>query len=112
MGDVTAQAEELVLEALGDRQRRAIVKMLADSPRPVHALAAELPISRPAVSRHLRVLKDAGLVIDVPAGNERIYQLRSEGIDALRRYVDDVWGEALARYRLFADNSPRKSRGR
>jgi DNA-binding transcriptional ArsR family regulator len=107
-----AEVEELVLEALGDRQRRAIVRLLADGPRPVHDLAAALPISRPAVSRHLRLLKDAGLVIDVPAGTERIYQLRSEGIDALRRYVDDVWGVALARYRLLADNSPRRPRRR
>jgi DNA-binding transcriptional ArsR family regulator len=100
------QVEEIVLEALGDRHRRAIVRMLAEDPRPVHALAAALPISRPAVSRHLRLLKDAGLVVDAPAGNERIYQLRAEGIDVLRRYVDDVWGEALARYRLLADNTP------
>lgn len=84
--------------------------MLADGPRPVHDLAAALPISRPAVSRHLRLLKDAGLVVDSPAGNERLYQLRAEGIDALRRYVDDVWGDALARYRLLADNVPKHPR--
>jgi DNA-binding transcriptional ArsR family regulator len=100
-----AQVEDVVLEALGDRQRRAIVRMLADRPQPVHDLAAALPISRPAVSRHLRLLKNAGLVVDEAAGNERIYQLRQEGIDALRRYVDDVWGEALIRYRMLADNA-------
>jgi DNA-binding transcriptional ArsR family regulator len=107
-----AQVEDVVLEALGDRQRRAIVRMLADGPRPVHDLAAALPISRPAVSRHLRLLKEAGLVEDAPAGNERIYQLRGEGIDALRRYVDDVWAEALARYRLLADNTSGRRRRR
>jgi DNA-binding transcriptional ArsR family regulator len=79
--------------------------MLAEGPRPVHDMAAALPISRPAVSRHLRLLKDAGLVIDAPAGNERIYELRAEGIGVLRQYVDEVWGEALARYRLVADNA-------
>jgi DNA-binding transcriptional ArsR family regulator len=98
-------ADDLVLDALGDRQRRAILRMLAVRPRPVHELAAALPISRPAVSRHLRLLKDAGLVADRPAGNERIYQLHAQGIDALRAYVDDVWGEAISRFRLLADNS-------
>jgi DNA-binding transcriptional ArsR family regulator len=107
-----APVEDVVLEALGDRQRRAIVRRLADRPQPVHDLAAALPISRPAVSRHLRLLKDAGLVVDEAAGNERIYQLRAEGIDALRRYVDDVWGEALARYRMLADNSAKGRRRR
>jgi DNA-binding transcriptional ArsR family regulator len=102
-----AQAEEVVLEALGDRHRRAIVRRLAKSPLPVHSLAAELPISRPAVSRHLRLLKDAGLVVDVAVGNERIYQLRAEGVEVLQKYVDDVWGKALTRYRLLADNAGR-----
>ena len=98
--------DDLVLEALGDRHRRAIVRLLAQGPRPVHELAAGLPISRPAVSRHLRLLKDAGLVVDDPAGNERIYQLHARGIGVLQAYVDEVWGEALARFRLLADNSP------
>jgi DNA-binding transcriptional ArsR family regulator len=100
-----AAADDLVLDALGDRQRRAILRMLADRPRPVHELAAALPISRPAVSRHLRLLKDAGLVVDRPAGNQRIYQLHAQGIGALQAYVDDVWGEAISRFRLLADNS-------
>jgi len=99
-------ADDLVLDALGDRQRRAILRLLADRPRPVHELAAGLPISRPAVSRHLRLLKEAGLVVDRPAGNERIYQLHARGIGVLQAYVDEVWGEAIARYRLLADNLP------
>ena len=99
-------ADDLVLDALGDRQRRAILRMLAQKPRPVHELAAGLPISRPAVSRHLRLLKEAGLVVDRPVGNERIYQLHAQGIGALQAYVDEVWGEAIARFRLLADNSP------
>jgi DNA-binding transcriptional ArsR family regulator len=104
-------ADDLVLEALGDRHRRAIVRLLAQGPRPVHELAAGLPISRPAVSRHLRLLKDAGLVVDEPAGNERVYQLHARGIGALQAYVDEVWGEAIARFRLLADNSPAAGRG-
>jgi DNA-binding transcriptional ArsR family regulator len=62
-------------------------------------------ISRPAVSRHLRLLKDAGLVVDRPAGNQRIYHLHAQGIDVLRAYVDEVWGGAITRFRLLADNS-------
>ena len=106
VGRVMDAADELVLDALGDRQRRAILRLLAVRPRPVHELAAGLPISRPAVSRHLRLLKEAGLVVDRPAGNERVYQLHARGIGALQVYVDEVWGEAIARFRLLADNSP------
>src|SRR5260370_38516446 len=98
-------ADDLVLDALGDRQRRAILRLLADRPRPVHELAAELPISRPAVSRHLRLLKDAGLVVDRPAGNRRIYQLHAQGIDPLQAYVDDVRGEAISGFPLLAENA-------
>jgi DNA-binding transcriptional ArsR family regulator len=97
---------EAVLEALGDRQRRGILRLLAQRPRPVHELAVELPISRPAISRHLRLLKEAGLVVDRPAGTERIYQLHDQGIDALRDYVDGVWGEAIGRFQLLAANAP------
>jgi DNA-binding transcriptional ArsR family regulator len=105
-------ADDLVLEALGDRHRRAILRLLAERPRPVHELAAGLPISRPAVSRHLRLLKDAGLVVDRPAGNERIYHLHARGIGELISYVDEVWGEAIARFRLLADNAPTARGGR
>jgi DNA-binding transcriptional ArsR family regulator len=105
------QVEDNVLDALGDRHRRAIVRRLAEGPLPVHSLAADLPISRPAVSRHLRLLKNAGLVEDRPIGNERIYQLRADGIDVLQSYVDDVWGKALVRYRMLADNAAKRGRG-
>jgi DNA-binding transcriptional ArsR family regulator len=88
------------------------VRLLAERARPVHELADELPISRPAVSRHLRLLKDAGLVMDQPAGNERIYELHARGIDALRSYIDDVWAEAIARFRLVADNASGGRSGR
>ena len=69
-------------------------------------LADRLPISRPAVSRHLRLLKDAGLVADRPDGTRRLYRLHDEGIDAVRAYLEQVWGEAAARFRLLADNAP------
>jgi DNA-binding transcriptional ArsR family regulator len=104
----TAAVEDVVLDALGDHNRRAIVRLLAARPMPVHEIADELPISRPAVSRHLRLLKDAGLVEDAPAGTERIYQLRADGIDALQAYVDEIWGEAIARFRLLAANTSRR----
>src|SRR4051812_18345184 len=91
--------------ALGDPQRRRIVELLADRPRSVGELADQLPISRPAVSRHLRLLKDAGLVGEMPVGTQRIYSLRSEGIAALERFVRGVWGEAAARFRLVAENT-------
>jgi DNA-binding transcriptional ArsR family regulator len=79
--------------------------LLADAPRSVGALALELPISRPAVSRHLRLLKDAGLVDEEAQGTRRIYRLRDDGADAIRDYLREVWGEAAARFRLLAENT-------
>ena len=67
-------------------------------------LADALPISRPAVSRHLKLLKDAGLVVDRAEGTRRLYRLHDEGIEAVRSYLEQVWGEAAARYRMMADN--------
>jgi DNA-binding transcriptional ArsR family regulator len=70
-----------------------------------------LPISRPAVSRHLRVLKRAGLVVEKPSGTRRIYELHGEGVEAVQAYVERVWGEAAARFRLVATNTtPRRDR--
>jgi DNA-binding transcriptional ArsR family regulator len=91
-------------EALGDPQRRAILSLLRDGERSVGELAEVLPISRPAVSRHLRLLREAGLVGERPRGTRRIYALRQEGLDAVRRYLESVWGDAAGRYRLFAEN--------
>lgn len=85
--------------ALGDRTRIAIFERLADHPQAVGELAAELPVSRPAVSQHLKVLKEAGLVIDRPAGTRRIYQLNPDGVDALRAQLDRFWTKALAAYK-------------
>ncbi|MDA1297100.1 MAG: metalloregulator ArsR/SmtB family transcription factor [Chloroflexi bacterium] len=96
---MTATAAQ-VLEALGDPQRRKIVQILLQSPAPVRRIADQLPISRPAVSRHLRQLKQAGLVLDEPAGTRRIYRLHNEGLQALREYLDAMWQGSLA---SFAD---------
>jgi len=93
------------LDALGDPSRRAILELLGTENRSVRELADELPISRPAVSRHLRLLKEAGLVADEAVGTRRIYRLRADGVDALQRYLEQVWGEAAARFRLVAENT-------
>ena len=92
-------------EALGDPNRRAIVELLGSRDRSVQELADALPISRPAVSRHLRLLKAAGLVVEEPRGTRRVYRLHDQGVEAVRAYLERVWGEAAARYRLVADNS-------
>lgn len=92
-------------EALGDANRRAIVELLGSGGRTVREIADALPISRPAVSRHLRLLKDAGLVIDRPRGTRRIYQLHAEGVEAVQAYLLQVWGDAAARFRLLAENT-------
>jgi DNA-binding transcriptional ArsR family regulator len=95
------------LDALGDANRRAIVEILSSGERSVQQIADELPISRPAVSRHLRLLKDAGLVTDQPDGTRHIYHLRAEGIEAIREYFADVWGQAISRFRIVAENTDR-----
>jgi DNA-binding transcriptional ArsR family regulator len=85
--------------ALGDPTRRAIFERLADRPLAVGELAGELPVSRPAVSQHLKVLKDARLVVDRRAGTRRIYQLDPDGVAALRAELDRFWVQALAAYK-------------
>jgi DNA-binding transcriptional ArsR family regulator len=92
-------------DALGDPHRRAIVELLARDGRSVGELARALPISRPAVSRHLRLLKEAGLVVEEPRGTRRIYRLHDAGVDAVRRYLEQVWGDAGVRFRLVAENT-------
>lgn len=95
-----------VWTALGDATRRAIFERLANRPRAVGELAAEFPVSRPAVSQHLKVLKDAGLVVDRRAGNRRVYQLNPDGVGALRAQLDRFWGKALATYKEVAEQAP------
>jgi DNA-binding transcriptional ArsR family regulator len=92
--------------ALGDATRRAIFERLVDSPAAVGELAADLPVSRPAVSQHLKVLKDAGLVTDRPHGTRRIYQVDATGLAALRAELDRFWGKALANFQQLVEEQP------
>jgi DNA-binding transcriptional ArsR family regulator len=92
-------------DALGDPNRRAIVSLLGDGDRSVRELADALPISRPAVSRHLRLLKEAGLVRDRTEGTRHLYRLHDEGFEEVRSYLDRVWAEAATRFRLAAENT-------
>jgi DNA-binding transcriptional ArsR family regulator len=93
--------------ALGDPTRRAIFERLAAGPQPVGELARGLPVSRPAVSQHLKVLKDAGLVTDRPDGNRRLYQINVDGVAALRAYLDQFWNQSLAAFKRAAEQ-PKK----
>ncbi len=96
--------------ALGDPNRRAIVEQLRRGGRSVQDLADALPISRPAVSRHLRLLKGAGLVSDSPVGTRRIYSLDARGVESAERYFAEVWGERVARFRLTAENTKQRAK--
>ena len=98
------------LLALGDPTRLAILERLADRPRAVVDLAKELPVSRPAVSQHLRVLKDAGLVIDQAVGNRRIYRVDPDGLAALRDQLDRFWNKALAAYKATVEQTSQEER--
>jgi DNA-binding transcriptional ArsR family regulator len=88
---------------LGDRTRRTIFERLAERPQAVGELASELPVSRPAVSQHLKVLKDAGLVVDQRSGKHRIYQLDPAGVGALRAELERFWTKALATYKTAVE---------
>jgi DNA-binding transcriptional ArsR family regulator len=83
------------LDALGDPTRRAIIESLLEGPKPVGELARGFPVSRPAISHHLRILKEANLVIDQAVGNRRLYSLNPEGIDLLRDYFDRFWMQGM-----------------
>jgi DNA-binding transcriptional ArsR family regulator len=95
------------VSALGDPTRRAIFEQLRDGPKAVGELAKGLPISRPAVSQHLRVLKEAGLVSDEPDGARRLYRIDPGGLAALRAYVDSFWTDALAEFSAEAERRNR-----
>jgi DNA-binding transcriptional ArsR family regulator len=97
------------LTALGDPTRRAIFEHLADRPRAVGELASQLPVSRPAVSQHLKVLKDARLVVDRREGTRRIYQLDPDGLAALRGYLDHFWDQALAGFKAAVEQQAKES---
>jgi DNA-binding transcriptional ArsR family regulator len=93
------------LDALGDPTRRAIFERLAERPQAVGELARDLPVSRPAVSQHLKVLKGARLVSDDPEGTRRIYRLDPEGVAALRAYLEEFWSKALSVYTTAVENA-------
>jgi DNA-binding transcriptional ArsR family regulator len=98
------------LQALGDPSRRQIFERLTQNPSPVGQLARELPISRPAVSQHLKVLKEAGLVFDRQTGTRRVYQVDPKAVEALRGYFDAFWGQALASFHAAAQDQSGKDK--
>ena len=91
--------QDAQLDALGDPTRRAILARLIAGPLPVGELARDFPVSRPAISQHLRVLKQANLVTDRAAGNRRLYQLNPAGFESVREYLEQFWGQALSAFR-------------
>jgi DNA-binding transcriptional ArsR family regulator len=97
--------QEAQLDALGDATRRAILARLLTGPLPVGKLADNFPISRPAISQHLRVLKEANLVLDQSQGNRRVYQLNPAGFESLREYFDQFWTHALEAFKRKVEQS-------
>ena len=95
------------MDALGDPTRRAIFERLSSGPLSVGEIAAELPVSRPAVSQHLRVLREAGLVTERRNGTRRLYRLDPDGLGELRRYVEDFWTDALVAFKAEAERERR-----
>jgi DNA-binding transcriptional ArsR family regulator len=102
-------AYQSAMDALGDPTRRAIFEQLRRGPRAVGEIAGDLPVSRPAVSQHLRVLKRAGLVTERRDGTRRLYRLDPDGLAEVRRYFDDFWSEALAGFKAVAEQSERRN---
>ena len=100
------------LTVLADPTLRQVFERLRDGPRPVNAIAAGLPVSRPAVSQHLKVLKDAGLVEEHSEGARRIYALRREGLAELREWLDGFWDDALLAFKIEAERSHRQMKGK
>lgn len=101
--NANALAYDELFAALGDGTRRRTFELLRSGPQSVGSLAAQLPVSRPAVSQHLRVLKDAGLVRDEQAGTRRLYSADPAALLALRAYLDDMWSDALASFKNAAE---------
>ena len=96
---------EHALDALGNETRRTILKLLADQPRSVGEIAEALPISRPAVSRHLRLLEEAELVETRSDGRRNVVSVRHDGFEAARQWLDSFWDDALGRFKLVAENT-------
>ena len=99
----TTNLDNKVMDALGCQTRRTILDLLHSGPQAVGALAGHLPISRPAVSKHLRILEEAKLVAHTSQGASNIFYLNQEGFAAARTYIDSFWGDALARYQQVAE---------
>jgi DNA-binding transcriptional ArsR family regulator len=102
--------QEAQLDALGDATRRAILARLLDGPLPVGELARKFPVSRPAISQHLRVLKHARLVTDRAEGTRRLYALNPEAFESLRSYFDHFWAQALAAFKTRVENPRAKEK--
>jgi DNA-binding transcriptional ArsR family regulator len=96
--------------ALGDSTRRSIFELLVERPCAVSDLARVLPVSRPAVSQHLKVLKDAGLVVDARAGKQRVYRVDPAGLAALRADLDRFWSKTLAAYKVAVEEPPKENK--
>ena len=94
-------------DALGDPTRRRVFELLRDGPRPVGELAARLPVSRPAVSQHLAILRDAGLVSDQRDGRRNLYRIDQDGLAALRLYLETMWDDVLGAFAEAADHADR-----
>ena len=92
-------------DALADGNRREILRLLGEREHAVNELVAELPISRPAVSRHLRLLAESGLVTEERHGTRRIFRLHEQGLEAVQAYLERVWGDAASRFRMLAENT-------
>jgi DNA-binding transcriptional ArsR family regulator len=103
-------AYEEALQALADPTRRSVLEQLRSGPRPVGEIAARVPVSRPAVSQHLRVLKEAGLVTERRNGTRRLYRVDPDGLAGLREYLDGFWEEALASFKAAAEEEQRRKK--
>jgi DNA-binding transcriptional ArsR family regulator len=106
---VTTYRATAQLEALGDPTRRRIFELLVTRARPVGAIAAEMPVSRPAVSQHLKILKEVGLVKDQAHGTRRVYEADPAGVAALRDYFDRMWNDALGAFKVAAERAAKEA---
>ncbi|HKV18164.1 MAG TPA: metalloregulator ArsR/SmtB family transcription factor [Mycobacterium sp.] len=99
----------MVLDSLADSTRRDVLDLVRRKPSSVQEIADQLPISRPAVSQHLKILKDAGVVTSVPVGTRRVYTVTTDGFEVLRQWLDVMWRDALSAFAAFADSQPEDS---
>jgi DNA-binding transcriptional ArsR family regulator len=98
-----------VLDSLADPTRRDILELVRRKPSSVREIADQLPISRPAVSQHLKILKDAGVVMSRPVGTRRVYTVTTDGFEVLRQWLDIMWRDALSAFASFVDTQPNES---